>query len=188
MARSSTVRASQPATNLPAFGYAIIAAALVGLVWMLVATLNDDGGEACPADADCVTVHTESGAYLFTVEWAVEPAERSCGLMFREEMAADHGMVFDFQEDRAGISFWMRNTLIPLDMIFIRATGEVVNVAENTTPLSDTGVPAAGLVRYVLELNGGTAARIGLEAGDTVDLARAPGRTGGTAICFPPVN
>jgi hypothetical protein len=187
MARLSTRPAASPATPPPLLAILVAAAALAGLLWMLVATL-DNGDETCPADSDCITVHTGGGEYLFTVEWAIEPAERTCGLMFREEMPVGHGMVFDFQADRAGISFWMRNTLIPLDMIFIRAGGEVLNIAENTTPLSLDGVPAAGPVRYVLELNGGTAARIGLEPGDSIDLARAPGRTGGTAICFPPLN
>ncbi len=187
MARSGPHAAASPATPPPFLAILVVAAALAGLLWMLVATLGEDDG-ACPADTDCVTIHTDSGSHLFTVEWAIEQPERTCGLMFRTEMVADHGMVFDFEADRPGISFWMRNTLIPLDMVFIRASGEVVNIAEDTTPLSLEGVPAAGPVRYVLELNGGTAARIGLEPGDRVDLARAPGRTGGTAICFPPVN
>jgi uncharacterized membrane protein (UPF0127 family) len=187
MARSGTRSTASPATPPAVLAILVAAAAVAGLVWMLVATLGDDNG-ACPAGADCITVHTDTGDHLFTVEWAIAPEERTCGLMFREEMAADHGMVFDFEEDRPGISFWMRNTLIPLDMVFIRASGEVLNIAENTTPLSLAGVPAAGPVRYVLELNGGTAARIGLEPGDQVDLARAAGRTAGTAVCFPPVN
>ncbi len=142
--------------------------------------------ESCPADSECVTVQTETGDYIFTVEWAIDPAERSCGLMFREEMAEDHGMIFDFELERP-VSFWMRNTLISLDMIFIRASGEVLNVAEGTTPLSLEGVPSDGPVRYVLEVIAGTADRIGLEPGDMVDIARAPDMTEGTAICFPPV-
>ena len=141
---------------------------------------------ACPADAECVTIHTATGDHIFTVEWAIEPDQRSCGLMFREEMAADHGMIFDFEFERQ-VSFWMRNTLIPLDMIFIRADGEVANIAEFTTPLSLEGVPSDGPVRYVLELNGGVAGLIGLRPGDMITVDRAESMTEGTAICFPPI-
>lgn len=147
-------------------------------------TTTASAATACPADAECITVHTESGDHLFTVEWAVEREEQACGLMFRPEMAADHGMVFDFGVERP-VAFWMHNTLIPLDMVFIRASGEVLNIAKNTTPLSDASVPSDGPVRYVLEVNGGVADEIGLVPGDMIDLARAPGMTEGTAICYP---
>ena len=104
--------------------------------------------------------------------------------MFRTEMAADHGMVFDFGSERP-VAFWMKNTLIPLDMIFIRDDGEVLNIAKNTTPFSDALVPSDGPVRYVLEINGGISDEIGLAPGDMIDLARAPGMTEGTAVCYP---
>jgi uncharacterized membrane protein (UPF0127 family) len=100
-------------------------------------------------------------------------------------MAANHGMIFDFEVDGFR-SFWMRNTLIPLDMVFIRDDGTVVNVAENTTPRSLASVPSLGPARYVLELNGGTADRIRLAGGDRFDLARAQGMTANTAVCAPP--
>ena len=147
--------------------------------------LSTADAAACPTESECVTIHTATGDHLFTVEWAVTTAERSCGLMFRETMAADHGMVFDFHVERS-VSFWMSNTLISLDMVFIQAGGQVLSVAEFTTPLSLEGVPSDGPVRYVLELIGGTADRIGLAPGDMIDLDRAPGVTAGTVICFPP--
>lgn len=158
----------------------------VAIGWFLAreSTTTSNGG--CAAGAECVTVHTDTGDYVFTVEWAIDPAQRSCGLMFREEMAEDHGMIFDFEAERQ-VSFWMRNTLISLDMIFIRDGGEVLNVAEDTTPLSLEGVSSDGPVRYVLEVIAGTADRIGLEPGDMIDIARAQGMTEGTAVCFPPV-
>ena len=140
---------------------------------------------ACPGGAECIILHTGAGDHTFTTEWAIETPQRSCGLMFREEMAPDHGMVFDFLNER-GVSFWMRNTLISLDMIFIEADGTVLNIAEGTTPLSLEGVPSDGPVRYVFEVIAGTAERIGLEPGDSIDLARAPGMTEGTAICAVP--
>lgn len=173
-------------------GILIGGAGLAGALAMAVAASSQDDetsgtGNSCPAQEECVTVNTDDGAFLFTVEWAIEPAERSCGLMFREEMAEDHGMVFDFQTERP-VSFWMRNTLISLDIVFIEDDGTVLNIAEGTTPLSLDGVPSDGPVRYVFEVIAGTADRIGLEAGDTVELERAPGMTAGTAICAPPAE
>jgi len=118
---------------------------------------------------ETITIHTATGEHVFTVEWALTDAERSRGLMFRTEMAPDHGMVFDFFRE-APVAFWMRNTLISLDMIFIRADGTVLSIAQNTTPLSEAGVPSNGAVRYVLEVVAGTAARLGLEPEDWIDL------------------
>lgn len=148
-------------------------------------TNSDERIADCPAGEECITVHTDSGDHVFTVEWAINTLERTCGLMYREEMDPDHGMVFDFQTERT-VSFWMRNTLISLDMVFIRDGGEVLNIAEGTTPLSLEGVPSDGPVRYVFEVVAGTADRIGLEPGDMVDLERAPGMTEGTAVCAVP--
>ncbi|MHA1559786.1 MAG: DUF192 domain-containing protein [Alphaproteobacteria bacterium] len=184
MARQPTRTRTAP-SRFPGYALLLLVAAAGAVGWALSASTQAPKAEACPAGAECVTIRTTTGDHLFTAEWAVTAAERSCGLMFREEMAADHGMVFDFRVER-GVSFWMSNTLISLDMIFIKASGEVLNVAEFTTPLSLEGVPSAGPVRYVLEVVGGTADRIGLAAGDMIDLERAPGMTAGTAVCFPP--
>jgi uncharacterized membrane protein (UPF0127 family) len=104
-------------------------------------------------------VTTDSGVHRFQVEIADDPAERARGLMFRREMADDAGMLFDFKvEERA--SFWMKNTYIPLDMLFIRADGTIDSIAERTTPLSEKSVPSKGPVRYVLEINGGLSERL----------------------------
>jgi uncharacterized membrane protein (UPF0127 family) len=185
MARSSTSRsgAAGPFASPAALVVGLAAVAAIALMLFLGSTGE---ASACPEGEECVVIHTSSGAHVFTVEWAIEPAERSCGLMFREEMAADHSMVFDFQTERP-VSFWMRNTYISLDMVFIRDGGEVLNVATNTTTLSDESVPSAGSVRYVLELVAGTAERIGLAPGDVIDLDRADGMTAGTAVCFPEI-
>ena len=118
---------------------------------------------------DRITIETSSGRHEFTVEWAVTPEETQRGLMFREHMDADHGMVFDFL-DEAPRSFWMRNTVLSLDMIFIKADGTVYRIAEDTVPFTDTPVPSGAPVRYVLEVNAGTADRISLDPGDRVDL------------------
>jgi uncharacterized membrane protein (UPF0127 family) len=178
--------APQPARSrrIPAYALLLLVVAVGAVGWALATATQAPENEACPQE-ECVTIHTSADDHLFTVEWAITTSERSCGLMFREEMADDYGMVFDFQVERA-VSFWMSNTLISLDMIFIKDGGEVLNIAEFTTPLSLEGVPSDGPVRYVLEVVGGTADRIGLAPGDMIDLERAPGMIAGTAICFPP--
>jgi uncharacterized membrane protein (UPF0127 family) len=112
-----------------------------------------------------LTITTDSGPHLFQVEIADNPQERAFGLMFRQEMPADAGMLFDFEEEQPA-SFWMRNTYIPLDMLFIKADGTVESIAERTTPLSERSIPSKGPVRYVLEINGGVSKELGIEPGD----------------------
>jgi uncharacterized protein len=110
---------------------------------------------------------TKGGVRAFTVELATNDAERERGLMFRKELPEGHGMLFDFHEERP-VAFWMHNTYIPLDMIFIRADGRILSIAENTEPLSDRLIPSGGPVRAVLEVIGGTARKLGIAAGDRV--------------------
>jgi hypothetical protein len=114
-----------------------------------------------------LVVGTRAGPQSFEVEIADDPAERALGLMFRRSMPAERGMLFDFGSDQP-VSFWMRNTYIPLDMIFIRADGSVDSIAERTTPLSERSVRSKGPVRYVLEINAGLSRQLGIRAGDTV--------------------
>lgn len=111
----------------------------------------------------------ESGGqrHAFMVELAQKPEERSIGLMFRTEMPANRGMLFNYEREQP-VSMWMKNTFIPLDMLFIRADGRIANIAEWTTPRSLDEVASRGPVKAVLELNGGTAARLGLKPGDQV--------------------
>ena len=87
--------------------------------------------------------------------------------MNRSELAPDHGMIFPFDPPRDA-AFWMKNTLIPLDMVFVRADGTIANIAENTVPLSLDAVPSEGPVKAVLEIAGGRAAELGIKAGDKV--------------------
>jgi len=123
------------------------------------------GLSACFAGESELTLVTDKGEFQFTSEIADNDADRAKGLMYRTELAPDAGMLFDFQEERP-VSFWMRNTLIPLDMIFVAADGEVVNVHVNAKPHDPTPIPSAGPVRFVFEIAGGRAAQIGLKAGD----------------------
>lgn len=120
-------------------------------------------------DPNQISIQTSTGSHTFTVEWARTPEERGRGLMERTDLPADHGMMFDFGRERP-VSFWMKNTPLPLDMIFIHADGTVYRVEHETTPFSEAMIPSGGSVRYVLEVNGGTAKRIGLSPGDHVRL------------------
>lgn len=103
----------------------------------------------------------------FAVEVASTPEQLSQGLMYRKTLPADAGMLFDFGESKP-VSMWMKNTLIPLDMVFIAADGRVVGVAQRAVPGSLEVISSPGPVRGVLELNGGTAERLGIRAGDRV--------------------
>lgn len=122
---------------------------------------------AC-SDERRAVLHTATGDYPFTVEIADDDAERARGLMFRQSMASDHGMLFDFKEEREA-AFWMRNTFIPLDMIFIAADGTVKTIHENARPQDPTSIPSNAPVRFVLEIIGGRAAQIGLKPGDRLE-------------------
>lgn len=115
-----------------------------------------------------LSITTAAGStHRFTVEFADTAERRAVGLMYRSSMAADHGMLFDFKSDQP-VSMWMRNTRIPLDMLFIARDGRIVNIAERAVPFSETTIPSKGPVRAVLELNGGTTARLGIKPGDRV--------------------
>ncbi len=105
--------------------------------------------------------------HRFSVEVARTPREHSQGLMFRRRMAVDAGMLFVYDPPRP-VSMWMRNTYLPLDMIFIAPGGRVSHIVERTVPLSEENIPSHGTVRAVLELNAGTAARLGIAPGATV--------------------
>ena len=123
--------------------------------------------QAASAVREELTVATLAGPHKFHVEIADDPRERSRGLMFRREMAKEHGMLFDFGSEQPA-SFWMENTYIPLDMIFIKEDGTIESIAERTTPLSRRSVTSKGPVRYVLEINGGLSDELGIRPGDKV--------------------
>jgi uncharacterized membrane protein (UPF0127 family) len=119
------------------------------------------------ADMNTVEIVSKTGVHVFQVELAVNDAERAHGLMDRKELPEGRGMLFDFQREQ-DVAFWMKNTYIPLDMIFIRANGRILRIAENTTPLSEQMIPSGGPVRAVLEVIGGTARKLGIAPGDRV--------------------
>jgi uncharacterized protein len=110
---------------------------------------------------------TASGTHEFSVEVMRSGAQRERGLMFRRFLPQERGMLFDFATERP-VTMWMKNTFLPLDMIFIGRAGKVVGLAENTEPLSEKIIPSGAPAYGVLEVNAGTAARIGLRIGDSV--------------------
>ena len=110
---------------------------------------------------------TGDGVHDFEVEVARTNAEMATGLMFRTEMAENQGMIFDYSPPRRA-SMWMKNTYIPLDILFVLPDGTVLNIVANTTPLSRASISAAGRVRAALELNAGMVEKLGIEAGDVV--------------------
>jgi len=122
---------------------------------------------ALALDRNLVEIASKTGVHVFAVEIADTDEARQKGLMYRKELAEGRGMLFDFFRDQP-LGFWMKNTLIPLDMIFIRSDGRIVSIAENTEPLSERVIPAGAPVRAVLEVKGGTARRLGIQPGDQV--------------------
>lgn len=114
-----------------------------------------------------LTIDAAEDQFEFQVELAVSPAQRSQGLMFRESLDEDRGMLFDFGRPQRA-SMWMRNTYVALDMLFIDADGRITQIAANTQPLSDAVIASREPVRAVLELKGGISAKLGIEPGDKV--------------------
>lgn len=136
--------------------------------WATVAFLlltSSPVSAACAPDR--VTVYGAWGQARFNVDVADDPAERSRGLMFVEEMGTLEGMLFVYERPQR-TTFWMRNTLIPLDMVFVSPEGEVLKIHENAIPLDETTIDGGDGVKYVLEINGGLSARLGITVGDVL--------------------
>jgi uncharacterized membrane protein (UPF0127 family) len=126
-----------------------------------------EGESLKPESAENLILKTVNGKHEFKVEVMRTEEELEKGLMFRRYLPANRGMLFDFQSERP-ISMWMKNTYISLDMIFISREGLVTSIAENAEPLSENIISSNGPVYAVLELNGGTASKIGVKIGDHV--------------------
>lgn len=135
-----------------------VAALLIGLLVTL---------PALALDRNTVEIASGTGVHVFTVEIADTEPARERGLMYRRELGDGQGMLFDFFRDQP-VGFWMKNTYIPLDMIFIRSDGRIVAIAENAEPLSERVIQSGAPVRAVLEVKGGTASRLGIRPGDQV--------------------
>lgn len=121
-----------------------------------------------PGKTQTVEISGDNGkSYKLDIELAVTPEEQMRGLMFRKSMPENHGMMFVF-ENETPRTFWMKNTLIPLDILFLDADGKIVKIHENARPLDETQIPSGAPVLAAIELNGGTAARLGIISGNIV--------------------
>jgi uncharacterized membrane protein (UPF0127 family) len=114
-----------------------------------------------------LAIESASERFEFQVEVASSPEQRAHGLMYRRHLPSDHGMLFDFGASRP-VSMWMRNTYIPLDMLFIEKDGNIARIAVETEPLSEEAITSGGPVKAVLELQGGITAKLGIRPGDRV--------------------
>lgn len=140
---------------------------LITIVTLSVAILFLGLAVASAAPTARVEVMTDTGAHTFTVEVMSSPGERAKGLMFRKSLPSDQGMLFDFAEN-VTIRMWMKNTYIPLDMIFIDDTGTIIDIAPNTVPHSTEIISSRQPARYVLEVIAGSSARIGAQVGNRI--------------------
>jgi uncharacterized membrane protein (UPF0127 family) len=144
------------------------------LVGALILVAMTFAAPATGGETEALVIESDAGRHSFDVEVARTPAERSRGLMFRERLDEDAGMLFLYAEDQP-VTMWMKNTPIPLDMLFIARDGRIVKIAPRTVPMSETLIASDGSVAAVLELNGGTADRLGLRPGDRVRYAAFDG-------------
>jgi uncharacterized protein len=152
-------------------------AAARGLFLLLAAIAVGTGGSACKTartPAPTVTIDTGERKVPFKVELAISAAEHERGLMYREHLDPDAGMLFISDSPRRQV-FWMKNTLIPLDMIFIGADWRIAGIVENAEPKTLTAREVPAPSQYVLEIGGGLSARYGIRAGQTVDFQSGSG-------------
>lgn len=154
---------------------------VIAALGLSLAACSPGAGEAGAQSTQAPAVHPVSGLavipltvthagqkHSFRVELARTEPEQAKGLMFRTAMGADEGMIFPMDPPR-GAAFWMRNTVLPLDILFVGVDGKVSNIAANARPYDETPLPSVGLVKGVLELNAGRAAELGIVPGDTVE-------------------
>ena len=134
---------------------------------LVVAGVVVAGGSVRAASFQPLEIVTKSGVQVFSVEVATTEEEKQTGLMYRKELADGKGMLFDFNPEQE-VSMWMKNTYVSLDMIFIRADGRILRIAESTEPLSTKIIPSRGLAKGVLEVVAGTAQKYGIQPGDRV--------------------
>jgi uncharacterized membrane protein (UPF0127 family) len=118
--------------------------------------------------AEPLVIHAGGSAYKFEVEIAATPEDRERGLMFRKALSANAGMLFVYPNEQP-VAFWMKNTLIALDMLFLKADGSIAHIAHNAVPLDETPIESGAAVMAVLEVKGGTADALGIKEGDWVE-------------------
>jgi uncharacterized protein len=147
--------------------------------WLTAVSLLAAGAVQAECRDDQIELRTPAGAVArFSVEVADDADERAQGLMFRDRMPAGAGMLFVYPTP-GPVAFWMKNTLIPLDMVFADASGTVVHVHANAEPGNETPIPGGNSVQFVLEINGGLAGALGIAPGAVM---RHPGIDGNGAV------
>lgn len=145
---------------------AVLIAGMAAIGYLLSGSIGGIAGAEQVTDAHRLAIVTASGArHNFRIEIAADDDKRAEGLMYRAKLDPDYGMLFDFKREQT-VYFWMKNTYVSLDMIFVRADGTIAKIAENTTPLSEATVPSEFPVRFVFEVMAGTTKRLGVKAGD----------------------
>lgn len=137
-------------------------AAMLVIAGCVVASASAEAASFQPLE-----IVTKNGVQVFSVEMATTEKEKETGLMYRKELADGKGMLFDFNPEQE-VSMWMKNTYVSLDMIFIRADGRILRIAENTEPMSTKIISSRGPARAVLEVVAGTAQKYGIRPGDRV--------------------
>ena len=139
----------------------------LGCIAFILFGLFLTAGPVWPAGRQTLEIASKTGVHVFAVEVVDNDADRAKGLMYRKELPEGRGMLFDFHRNQ-DVSFWMQNTYIPLDMVFIRGDGRILRIEESTEPLSTRLIPSGGPVRAVLEVIGGTTRKLGIAPGDRV--------------------
>lgn len=148
--------------------------ALVAL-FLLVCSLPASAADITFEQAPLSVITADGKTHNFTVELALDSDQRSLGLMNRREMAADHGMLFDFGMTRQ-VMMWMKNTYLPLDMLFLHPDGKIATIRENAVPLSEAIIDSRVPIAFVVELNAGTVKRLGIHEGDRVAAEQIKGK------------
>ena len=143
---------------------AAITISLLAFLFFLPWPLRSDGRAGV---SESLTIESDGRHHRFSVEIADTPARQARGLMFRRELPRDAGMLFIYDAE-ATLTMWMKNTYLPLDMLFIAADGSIINIAERTVPQSMQIISSRGAALAVLEVNGGTVSRLGIAVGDRV--------------------
>ncbi len=144
--------------------------ALAAVILCLLPLATACAEEVQALAAKPLMIHTANGVIMFQTEMAFSPQDQARGLMYRKELATNKAMLFVFDEIREA-SFWMENTLVPLDMLFIDETGKIVHVHKMAKPLDRSPIPSGQPVKAVLEILGGEADKQGIKVGDTIDPA-----------------
>jgi uncharacterized membrane protein (UPF0127 family) len=157
---------------------AILALFLVGAIAPSSFAAQTAGQQSMAFDSEPLSIASPKGqTHKFTVELALTPPQLEFGLMYRDKMPADRGMLFDFGTPRP-VMMWMKNTKLPLDMLFLDQKGVITHIQENAVPYSEAVISSSGPVAYVIELNGGVVKKLGLAVGDKVTSATIAAKLG----------